>query len=333
MPPRIRLSFPNLLPTISETQEEILQDITNGKRCFGNFYINSDACSSDDYRQSICQLARPTFPTLADNVNQAWCSGTFRNIKNDHGLPRLPETQLVNASLQCKESPNTILMGKVSLELFHVKSNSCFRADPLEQLYALTQKTAHSKDSTNDVNSKTHYKQLENFSLCPNRRKHGPVLFAQETMEGKQNLSRVFSFPRLNSPRPMQRENSCPELNRMETSGTMAHSEVDSRVVREGTVSINEKIARPHKPEENLTGKRGSRRQDVLIKSEAIWEREDLETLKHNDASRGEILNSPKFSEYLMSDRVLFHNWISECKSAWKEAKTKAGLLPAIAEI
>ncbi|XP_030068405.1 uncharacterized protein LOC115476265 [Microcaecilia unicolor] len=333
MPPRVRLSVANPLPTISETQEEILQDITNVNRCSGNFYINSDDCSSLDYLQSICQLARPTFPILTDNFNKAWCLGTFRNIKNDQRLPRLPETLQVNSNLKCKNSSNTILMKNVNLELFHAKSNSCFRADPLEQLYALTQKAAHSKDSMNEVNLKFN-KQLENFSLCPKRRKNEPVLSVQETMVGKQNLSRVFSFPRLNSPRPMERENSCPELNRIKTSETMAHSETDSRAVRDRTTSINENIACPHPPEAKLIVKKGSqRRQHVWLKSEAIWEREDLKTLKHNDSSKGEFLNS-KFSEYWMVDkRLLFHNWISECKSAWKEAKTKACLLPAIAEI
>ncbi|XP_029439813.1 uncharacterized protein LOC115079965 isoform X2 [Rhinatrema bivittatum] len=331
MPPRVRLSVANPLPTISEAQEEILQVITNEKRSSENFYINSDYCSSEDYLQSICQLAKPTFPALADSFNRTVCARTCGNIRYDHWLPRLPETQQVNPT--CKDTSDIIPKGNVNPLIPCAKPHS-FRADPLEQLYAQAERMAHCED----VNASTDHKPLKSFSLCPKRRKHESVLSVpQETAVGKQNLARVFSFPRLNSPRPMQRENSCPELTRVKTLGTTARLEIDSR---DSTTFISEKTACPRPPEEKLLASKGlissQRRRHVLLRSETTWGGEGLGTLKHNQGTRKDALNYSKCSQehhLTVHKRTLICNWISECRNAWKEAKITACMLPAIAEI
>uniref|UniRef100_A0A8C4UMW4 Uncharacterized protein n=1 Tax=Falco tinnunculus TaxID=100819 RepID=A0A8C4UMW4_FALTI len=81
MAPRIRLSLSKPLPTIRETHEEAMEDSTsNAKRT--STAASPDSYSSDDYIQSICHLARPTFAGLPESSRKVQDRKTLKNLED-----------------------------------------------------------------------------------------------------------------------------------------------------------------------------------------------------------------------------------------------------------
>ncbi|XP_041078898.1 uncharacterized protein si:dkeyp-72g9.4 [Polyodon spathula] len=293
MRPRSRLLTKKKLPTICEAYEEILQDKNDSNK----LYIHSDSLSSEDYLQSICQLAQPTFPVLENNICEVQSSNRLNSQKQAPHLPRLPPlasppTPMHPYLSSCLQG--TLLSDIISLEGVSLTLNKnispLFRPDPLEQLYG-HRDTFHLKDSK------------------------GQSRFSKTTRE------HVITMPR---------KNSCPELT------LEAQTNLDSQCAP-GTPSNKETSSAnlpgqvwPCPPKENNLKERNpktnSRRHHSLVKIP-----EELKTKGSSAAVSEENLCSSQ-SEFPEKHGMIY-NWITDCRSAWKEARVTACMLPAIAEM
>ncbi|MGH0119482.1 UNVERIFIED_CONTAM: hypothetical protein FKN15_076706 [Acipenser sinensis] len=295
MRPRSRLLAKKKLPTICEAYEEILQDMNDSNKFSSGFYIHSDSLSSEDYLQSICQLARPTFPVLEDCEVQSF--NRLNSQKQAPHLPRLPPLAppptpvhpYLSSCLQGTLLSDIISLERVSLTL-NKNVSPLFRADPLEQLYG-HRDAFHLKDSK------------------------GPSRFSKTQRE---------------PVRTMPRKNSCPELN------LEAQTKLDSQCAP-GTSSNKETSSSnlpaqvwPCPPKENNLKERhpktNARRHHSLVKIP-----EELKSKGSSAAVSEENLCNSQ-SEFPEKHGMIF-NWITDCRSAWKEARVTACMLPAIAEM
>uniref|UniRef100_W5MVI6 Uncharacterized protein n=1 Tax=Lepisosteus oculatus TaxID=7918 RepID=W5MVI6_LEPOC len=253
MRPRSRLLTTKRLPTICEVYEEILQDMN---------HIHSDCLSSEDYLQSICQLARPTFPVLQEPLCEIVSLNKLDALRLGPQLPKLPASaplldQMVHYHTSSKEAP--IFTPFLTLEGVHPRLNKSSNADPLEYLYG--QHNASCLQGTKNNRKLTESRQRAN------------------------------SFPQLCSPRPMQRKISCPELQ------------------LEG---LDKKPSVMKPP---------PRSSQSLCHSET----------KCNSSIRNERSFGSCFGQ--TDKQNMISSWIADCKSAWKEARIRACMLPAIAEM
>ncbi|KFV89126.1 hypothetical protein N327_13067, partial [Fulmarus glacialis] len=201
------------------------------------------------------------------------------------------------------------------------------------QIYTRAGKLCSSKASSYSKSSSTGYSQGNSSS--PSRELHPST--TKEKATGKPNLLRVFSFPRLPSPRPVQKEAVCPELKCLRRD--------------EGAV-----LGSNHSPEENgpvfITGEepppcsaRGKllgnpalrcpvRRRSCLVSTAGTDEKEGRENSHCDKSVMGEVPTKQSYSEcFQAAKKAVIHNWISEHRCIWKEAKVKACMLPAIAEV
>ncbi|XP_030428985.1 uncharacterized protein LOC115656420 [Gopherus evgoodei] len=339
MAPRIRLTISKPLPTICETQEEILEDVTSNAEGFGSFSINSDSCSSDDYLQSICHLARPTFPVLPENNCVFQDKKVLETLQRVSWFPKLAVAQRVIP--KCKLTnifSDMMSLEKVSLVLDNAKLHPCTRADPLEQLYTQAEKTRCYRGSVYGESSGTDDIQRSHFSPCDTRR--GDEIHPSTSQEKteKQDLAGVFSFPRLPSPRPIERESSCSEQKCLKSNKITAVSENDQTQKENCTIFIDGKWIWPHPPRQKLQGNKvlscPPRRQCVVFKTAGATEKEELKSSSYNQTVKGDVLNKQHYPQCFHVDKkAMTHSWMSECKCAWKGAKVNACLLPAIAEI
>ncbi|XP_067422607.1 uncharacterized protein [Emydura macquarii macquarii] len=335
MAPRIRLSILKPLPTIRETQEDILEDLTSDAKGFGSFSIDSDSCSNDDYLQSICHLARPTFPVFPENYHEFQDKKVLETLQRVPWFPKLAVTQKVIP--KCKLThifSDMMSLEKVSLVLEDGTLYPCSRADPLEQLYAQAEKTQHYRHSAYGENSSTDYSQYSHFSPCDTKKRDE----IHPATSRKQDLAEVFSFPRLPSSRTMERENSCPELKCLKGNNITSVSENDQTQKENCTIFIDGKRLWPRPPREKLQGNKvlrcTLRRQCAVFKTAEITEKEELKSSNYNKNVKGDVLNKQRYPQcFRVGKKAMIHSWIAECKCAWKGAKVKACLLPAIAEI
>uniref|UniRef100_A0A8C3JCK8 Uncharacterized protein n=1 Tax=Calidris pygmaea TaxID=425635 RepID=A0A8C3JCK8_9CHAR len=111
MAPRIRLSLSKPLPTIRETHEEAMEDSTSNPKRIGSTAASPDSYSSDDYVQSICHLARPTFPGLPESIRKVQDRKTLKTLDDRSWSPSQQETS------KCKLSDfisNVVPLGKAA---------------------------------------------------------------------------------------------------------------------------------------------------------------------------------------------------------------------------
>ncbi|XP_006138266.2 uncharacterized protein LOC102454690 [Pelodiscus sinensis] len=339
MAPRIRLTISKPLPTICETQEEMFEDVTSNAKGIECFSIKADSCSSDDYLQSICQLARPTFPMFPENQHVFPDKKALERLQRAPWFPKpaaapqaIPKCQLINIFSGMMPSE------KASLALNSTKVFSCPGADPLEQLYAHAEKTWHKAGSVYKESFSTDGSQHSHFSPCDTgRREDTHPSHSQGKKRETQDLAGLFRFPRLPSPRPLERENSCPELKCLKSKKLTAVSENDQTREENRAIFIDGKRLWPHPPREKLQGNKvlsGSlRRQGAMLRTSGSTEKEEWKS-SYNSPMKGDVLHTPSYPQCFHVDKkATIHSWVSECECAWKGAKIKACLLPAIAEI
>lgn len=310
MAPRLKLNIANPLPTISEAREDIKDDISSNAKGFGNVYTSSDSCCGEDYLQSICQLARPPFPAPPQSKHKV------QDVGNDHKASNQSETRKIAQSYQLTDTPPHVM----SLERFNFifngvkKAYSNSRADPLEELYTESQKTHQERrpKSSEDVGAadNSQYKNLE---------KHNAV-----------------SFPTLPFPRPVQTEDSCPEIKTPKIQGRMPTLECCPRQKENDTLIINGKsISLPQSRKNALGAKflRYLQRGQQPLKIATGPEKEQLKFSIYKQNMNGELMIRGGDMGYFHIDpNATNHHWISKYQCAWKEAKVKVCLLPAIAE-
>ncbi|XP_071614768.1 uncharacterized protein [Heliangelus exortis] len=330
MAPRIRLSLSKPLPTIRETHEEVLEDSTSNPKPTGSTAASPDLHSSDDYIQSICHLARPTFPGLSESNHRV--QGR-KSLKTPEGLSwssSLGGKQQEKS--KCKLTnfiSNVVPLGKV----MPAEDDFWSRDDPLAQIYACTGKLCSSKASLHSKTSSTGYSQCSSSSS--NTEPQPPT--TNEKATGKPNLPPVFSFPRLPSPRPLQKEAVCSELQYFRrdkeevlgsSNGQKESSPVLLTIAEPALCSSRGKVL--GSPALHCSG----RSQSCLFNAAGPDEKEGKQNSHHDQNVMGDVLTEQNSSQcFQAAKKSMIHSWISEHRSIWKEAKIKACLLPAIAEV
>ncbi|XP_030360036.1 uncharacterized protein LOC115615698 [Strigops habroptila] len=329
MAPRIRLSLSKPLPTIRETHEEAMEDSSSNPKRTGSAAASSDSYSSDDYIQSICHLARPTFLGLPESSHKDQDRKTLKTIEDMSWSPSLGRMQ--QEMSKCKLTnliSNVVPLGKV----VPAETEFWSREDPLAQIYTHAGRLCSSKASLYTKNSSTGYSQCN--SSTPNSELHPPIM--KEKATGKPTFPRVFSFPRLPSPRPAQKESTCSELKYLrKDEGTVlgsSHSQKEN-----GPVFINGEELSPSSARGKLVGNPALHWsvRSCLFNTTGTNEQEGRET-SHCDNKNvvGDVPTKQRYSEcFRVPKKAMIRNWISEHRCIWKEAKVKACLLPAIAEV
>ncbi|KFP57445.1 hypothetical protein N323_05514, partial [Cathartes aura] len=201
------------------------------------------------------------------------------------------------------------------------------------QIYTHAGKLCSSKASSYGKSSSTGYSQCN--SSTPNGELH--PLTMKEKARGKPNFPQVFSFPRLPSPRPVQKEGVCSELKYLRRDeGTILGSNHSQK--ENGPMFINREELLPSSARGKLVGnpvlRCSVRRQSCLFNTAGIDEKEGRETSHCDKNVVGDVPTKQRYSEcFQVPKKAMIHNWISEHRCIWKEAKVKACLLPAIAEV
>ncbi|XP_053144154.1 uncharacterized protein LOC128341733 [Hemicordylus capensis] len=327
MAPRIRLNIGKPLPTINEALEDILEEKTSNTKGVGNVYMCPHSCSGEDYLQSICQLARPTFPLpLLESKRKAQDTDKLGVLHHSKMVFNLPETPKIMSKCKLTDTlPNLKSLERNCFILDHIKTDSNSKANPLEEMYTKDQKTHQWGRSYGSENTGPVYPQY----IC-----YGTHLsIPQEKTIEKQD---VVDFPRLLSPRPVQRENSCPELKSLKNHARMPTLKNGPNQNENDPLIVNGKSIWLYAPRENpLDAKilRPSQRGQQTLKGAAFLEREHLKPSLLNPNVKKEMNNREGYMEYFYIDqKATSRHWISEYQCAWKEAKVRACLLPAIAE-
>ncbi|XP_062493957.1 uncharacterized protein LOC134173692 [Pezoporus occidentalis] len=326
MAPRVRLSLSKPLPTIRETHEEAMEDSSTNPKCTGSAAASPDSYSSDDYIQSICHLARPTFLGLPESSHKGQDRRTLKTIEDVSWSPSPGGIQ--QEMSKCKLTnfiSNVVPLGKVD----PAETELWSREDPLAQIYTHAGKLCSSKASLYSKSSSTEYAQCN--SSCPNSELHPPAMKGKAT--GKNTFPRVFSFPRLPSPRPVQKEAVCSEMKYLRRDeGTVLGSNHSQK--GNSPMFISGEELSPSSARGKLVGNPALRcsGRSCLFNTTGTDEQEGRET-SHCD-NKNEAGDIPSKQRYFqVPKKAMIHNWISEHRCIWKEAKIKACLLPAIAEV
>ncbi|XP_063148320.1 uncharacterized protein LOC134489517 [Candoia aspera] len=319
MAPRIRLSLAKPLPTISEAFEDILEDITSNTIGFGNVYMNPDSCSGEDYCQSNCQLSRSTFPGPLESKHQLQDKERCGMLHSRRRILNLSEPPKMVSRCTL---PKVTSLEQNSFILDCIKTYSTSGMNTLEELYAGAQKTCGWKCPLGSENTGTDCTQSNFHSTC--------VATPQEKMSKKQY---VTGLPRHPSPRPLPRENSSQERKYNYNQDQVPTLESSSNP---NPLLVNGKSIWLHPPREApLSARvwRTSQRGQHSLKATGCPEKEHLRSSTHEQPLKAEADNRNGWVEYFRIDqKVTSRDWIAEYQSAWKEAKVRACLLPAIAE-
>ncbi|XP_025978352.2 uncharacterized protein LOC112996862 [Dromaius novaehollandiae] len=344
MAPRIRLSISKPLPTIREAHEEALEDLTSNPKLLAtmsqtpNTSANSDSYSSEDYIQSICHLARPTFPCLPETSCRAQDRKILKTLEDMSWSPTPVGTR--QGASKCKLTnfiSNVVPLGKLMPVPDGAETNLHCRDDPLAQIYTRAGKLCY---STGPLSSKS---SSSDYSLCTSSRYldapggeiHPPSTKGKATE--KLNLPRAFGFPRLPSPRPVQKEMVCSELKCLRRDDE-AVSGSNHGQKENGTMFIDGEEISPCSARGKRPGNRvlhcSLRKQSCLFKIADTDEKEERESPRYDKNVIGAVPNKQQYTEcFQVAQKPMVHNWISEHRCIWKEAKLKACLLPAIAEV
>ncbi|KFP32422.1 hypothetical protein N325_05859, partial [Colius striatus] len=198
------------------------------------------------------------------------------------------------------------------------------------QIYTRAGKLCSSKASLFGRSSSTGYSWCN--SSTSDDELHPPTM--KEKVTGKPSFPQVFSFPRLPSPRPVQKDAACSETKSLRRDeGTVLGSNHSH-----SPMFINTEEQSPSSARGKLGGNPALpcsvRRQSYLFNTASTYEKEGRETSRCDKNVMGDVLTKQKYSEcFQVPRKAVIRNWISEHRCIWKEAKVKACLLPAIAEV
>lgn len=319
MAPRIRLNIAKSLPTIIEAREDTLEDTMSNTKTLENICVGPDCSSGEDYLRSFCRLAKPTVPGIQQKIQDV---DKVEMLRSGHRGSNVSET--LRATPRSKVA--STLLGVLSLQRNdHVKTYSHSRADLLEELYTDAQKT--------------HYWRCPNSNdrAIFDRSGHGGHGTSLSKLQGKNtDKNDAIGFPRLPSPRPMQRGNSCPELKSLQTQGQMPALEHGPSQKENNPLGINGKLIWLHPPQEKSASAnilRRSQRGQPPLNAAVGPEKQQLKPFVFNQNIKREASNTEGCLGFFHnSQKATTRHWISEYQCAWKEAKLKACLLPAISE-
>ncbi|XP_066474318.1 uncharacterized protein [Tiliqua scincoides] len=322
MAPWIKLSIAKPLPTINEALEDLPEDKTNSSK--GNVCLSPDSCTGEDYLQSICQLARPAFPLPSESKHKGIDKRAM--LYSGHRASNRPETPQMVPKYKLTDSlPNLVLPGKNGFIFDHVQTYSSSRADPLEELYTESQKTHQWRCLDGNENT--------SIDSSPHSCRGTSLAMPPEKMRA--DLA-VIGFPRLPSPRPMQRETSCPDLKSLRNEGKMPSLQTAPHQKEKDPLMINGKSIWLYVPRENPLGAqmlRSPQRGQQPLNVTSSLDKEQLKSYTLNKNVKRKVGSKDSCLGHFYTDpKATSRHWISEYQCAWKEAKVRAGLLPAIAE-
>lgn len=328
MAPRIRLSVSKPLPTICETHEEAMEDLTSNPKHTANTSTNPDLYSSDDYIQSICHLARPTFPGIPESSHRV---RNRRILQTLGAMSWSPSQKEMSACKLTNFISNVMPLGKATSAPDDAEADFWSREDPLAQIYRRTGNLCSSKGLWSK-NSSTDSSQCISSSHLDSL--HPPAM--KEEASGKPHFPRMFSFPRFPSPRPMQKETLCSELRCLRRDeGAVVGSNHSQKEDAPRFINTEELLLCSGRGK--LLGNqllRCSVRRQSLFEAVGADEKEGRETSHCDKNAVGDVPSKQRYSEcFQAAKKAVIHNWISEHRCMWKEAKIKACLLPAIAEV
>lgn len=322
MAPWIKLSIAKPLPTISEAMEDILEDKTSSSK--GNVCLSPDSCTGEDYLQSICQLARPAFPLSLESKRNIQGTEKQAMLHSGHRISSLSETpQIIGPKCKLTDPlPNLMSSERNSFILDRSQTYSSSRADPLEELYTESQKTRQWRCS--EGSKDTSISSLQ----------HGCPGASLATPAGKPRIEQgAVGFPRLLSPRPTQRESSCPDLKSLKIQGRRPPLQGSPSQKAKDPISIHGKSIWLYAPRENLLGAKMLRSSPRGQQPWNVVEPPEKEQLKSCLYSKRDVSSKGGcLGHFCFDPKATSRHWISEYQCAWKEAKERASLLPAIAE-
>ncbi|KFV50435.1 hypothetical protein N328_02871, partial [Gavia stellata] len=201
------------------------------------------------------------------------------------------------------------------------------------QIYTHAGKLCSYKASSYGKSSSTGYSQCDSSS--PNGELQPPT--TKEKATGKPNLPRVFSLPRLPSPSPVQKEAVCSELKyvRRDEGAVLGsnHSQKEN-----SPMFITGEDLSPCSARGKLLGnpawRCSVRRQGCSFNTAGTDEKDGRDTSRCEKNVMSDVPTKQRYSEcFQVPKKAMIRNWISEHRCIWKEAKVKACLLPAIAEV
>ncbi|KFV12203.1 hypothetical protein N339_02698, partial [Pterocles gutturalis] len=198
------------------------------------------------------------------------------------------------------------------------------------QLYTRAGKLCSSKASSHSRSSSTGCSQGNSSS--PNGELHPPT--AKEKAAGKPNFPQVFSFPRLPSPRPAQKEAVCSELKCLGRDEGAVLGSNHSQKENGPTFVTGDQPSARGKLLGNSISRSSFGRQSYLFNTAGTDEKEGRENSHCDKNVMSDVPTKQRYSECFQAARkALIHSWIAEHRCIWKEARVKACLLPAIAEV
>lgn len=302
-----------------------MEDSASSLKHTGSTAASPDSYSSDDYIQSICHLARPTFPGLPESRLKAQDRMVRKTFEDTERSPSLGEMQ--QELPDCKLTnfiSNVVPLGKV----MPAEADFWAREDPLAQIYTCAGKFCSSKAAS--YGSSASYSR---YFSTPDNELHAPA--TKEKATGNPNFPGVFSFPRLPSPRPAQKEAVCSERKYLRREEGAVLGSNHRQKEHSTLLSTSEK---PFSARGKLAGApvwhTSVGRQGCSSNTAGTGGREGRETSHCDKDVMGDVPTQQRYSElFQVPKKAMIHNWISEHRCTWKEARVKACLLPAIAEV
>ncbi|XP_021474587.1 uncharacterized protein LOC110534194 [Oncorhynchus mykiss] len=296
MRPRSRLLAKRWLPTIREGYEELVQDMNQANSRHLPPHGQAHSLSTHDYFLSICQLARPTFPQGEPDCD-ILTVGALTSLRPCLRLHKLRDPVPPCLPLISKVSRHTQLEQEES-------QNEC--SGPERAVDVSSRQTSSRVVPSVSDPLEFLYGHREGL-LSAACRAHD----SQGRMgEGSQSVTQsrpqppvhADSFPRMCSSPLTQRKNSCRELWLVDPTDQKKPN------------------PDPAPPETS-----SSDQQKPDASSSFSWRFQ-------NNPDRAPAGERGKCTRY-MDHHTMVSHWIADCRSAWREARIRACMLPAIAEM
>ncbi|XP_035637136.1 uncharacterized protein LOC118390562 [Oncorhynchus keta] len=296
MRPRSRLLAKRWLPTIREGYEELVQDMNQANSRHLPPHGQAHSPSTHDYFLSICQLARPTFPQGEPDCD-ILTVGTLTSLRPCLRLHRLRDPVSPCLPLISKVSRHTQLEQGES-------QNECSGPERVVDVSSC-QTSSRVVPSVSDP-LEFLYGHREGLLSAACRAHDSQGRMGEGSQSAAQSRPQppvhADSFPRMCSSPLTQRKNSRRELWLVDPTDQKKPS------------------PDPARPETS-----SSDQQKPDASSSFSWRFQ-------NSPDRAPAGERGKCTRY-MDHHTMVSHWIADCRSAWREARIRACMLPAIAEM
>ncbi|XP_029557461.1 uncharacterized protein LOC115154903 [Salmo trutta] len=296
MRPRSRLLAKRCLPTIREGYEELVQDMNQANSRHLPPHGQVHSLSTHDYFLSICQLARPTFPQGEPDCD-ILTVGALASLRPCLRLHRLRDPVPPCQPLISKVSRHTQLEQEES-------QNECTGPERVVDVSSRQTSSRVVPSVSDPLEFLYGHREGLLSAACRAHDSQGWMGEGSQsaTQRRPQPPVRADSFPRMCSSPLTQRKNSCRELWLVDPT--------------------DQKKPNPD-PAPPQTSSSDQQKPDAS--SSLSWRFQ-------NDPDRAPAGERGKCTRY-MDNHTMVSHWIADCRSAWREARIRACMLPAIAEM